>query len=126
MKEIGVQIISVIVSAIVLPLISVVGTFLIKFIKSKVKSSEMDRALTEATNIVGNAVRTVAQTYVDELKNQGKFDKSSQATAFNKAKEIVLEQMKNETKEYLTRNYGSLETWVGNQIESCINKIKTK
>lgn len=125
MKEIGVQIISVIVSAIVLPLISVVGTFLIKFIKSKVKTSEMDRALTEASNIVGDAVRTVAQTYVDELKNQGKFDKSSQVTAFNKAKEIVLEQMKNETKEYLARNYGSLETWVGNQIESYINKIKT-
>lgn len=71
MNEILINIISVVVTVIVLPLISLAGTKLIKFINSKNKNDEAAKLLTTATTIVINAVRSVFQTYVESLKAEG-------------------------------------------------------
>lgn len=52
------------------------------------------------------------------------FDKESQKVALIKAKNDALAQMTDEIKEYITKNYGDLETWIITQIESTINILK--
>ncbi len=124
MNEILLNILSVVVSAVVLPLISIGGTYLIKWINTKIKNQEYAKLLSDATNIVLNAVRSVSQTYVDSLKSSGSFDKQAQEVALNKAKEIAMAQMGSDLKNFIEENFGSIESWLTNQIEASINLIK--
>lgn len=124
MNEIILNIISVVVTAIILPLISYAGARLITWLNTKIKDENAKQQLTVATDIVTNAVRSVFQTYVESLKKNGTFDKESQKAALIKAKNDALAQMTDEIKEYITKNYGKLETWIITQIESTINILK--
>ena len=124
MNEMLLNIISVVVSAIVLPLISIGGTQLIKLINSKIKNQEASKLLSDATSIVLNAVRTVTQTYVDTLKANGSFNKDAQLVALNKAKDIALSQMSTDVKDFINANFGDVQLWITNQIEASINLLK--
>lgn len=124
MNEIILNIISVVVTAVILPLISYAGARLIAWLNAKIKDENAKQQLTVATDIVTNAVRSVFQTYVETLKKNGTFDKESQKVALIKAKNDALGQMSDEIKEYITKNYGNLETWIITQIESNINILK--
>ncbi len=126
MNEIVMNIISVVVTAVVIPLISIGGTQLIKLINKKIQNTEAAKYLTAATNIVLTAVRSVFQTYVETLKAQGKFDAHSQTVALTKAKDIALSQLTEDTKAYIKENFGDLDNWLTNQIESTINLLKNK
>ena len=126
MNEIIINIISVVVTSIVLPLISIAGAKLIQFINSKIKNNKAADLLTTATTIVINAVRSVFQTYVEALKKEGSFNKDAQIIALNKAKDIALTQMTDEVKEYLVTTYGSLDSWLDTNIEATINVLKNK
>ena len=125
MNEIILNIISVVVTAVILPLISYAGARLIAWLNAKIKDENAKQQLTVATDIVMNAVRSVFQTYVETLKKNGTFDKESQKVALIKAKDDALSQMSDEIKDYITKNYGDLETWI-TQIESTINILKNK
>ena len=124
MNEIIINIISVVVTSIVLPLISIAGAKLIQFINSKIKNNKAADLLTTATTIVINAVRSVFQTYVEALKKEGSFNKDAQIIALNKAKDIALTQMTDEVKNYLVTTYGSLDSWLDTNIEAIINILK--
>lgn len=126
MNEIIINIISVVVTSIVLPLISIAGAKLIQFINSKIKNNKAADLLTTATTIVINAVRSVFQTYVEALKKEGNFNKDAQIIALNKAKDIALTQMTDEVKDYLVTTYGSLDSWLDTNIEATINILKNK
>lgn len=126
MNEILMNIISVLVTAVILPLISFAGARLIAWLNAKVKDENSKIQLTVATTIVTNAVRSVFQTYVDTLKKTGTFDLESQKIALTKAKDEALAQMTDDIKEYITKNYGDLETWLTTQIEATINILKNK
>lgn len=126
MNEIIINIISVVVTSIVLPLISIAGAKLIQFINSKIKNNKAADLLTTATTIVINAVRSVFQTYVEALKKEGSFNKDAQIIALNKAKDIALTQMTDEVKDYLVTTYGSLDSWLDTNIEATINILKKK
>lgn len=126
MNEIIINIISVVVTSIVLPLISIAGAKLIQFINSKIKNNKAADLLTTATTIVINAVRSVLQTYVEALKKEGNFNKDAQIIALNKAKDIALTQMTDEVKNYLVTTYGSLDSWLDTNIEATINILKNK
>lgn len=126
MNEVLLNILSVVVTAVILPLISYAGTRLISYLNSKIKDENARIHLTTATDIVVNAVRSVFQTYVDSLKASGNFDKEAQLTALTKAKDIALEQMTDEVKNFITKNYGSVDAWLTTNIESTINLIKNK
>lgn len=126
MNEIILNIISIVVTAVILPLISYAGARLIAWLNAKIKDENAKQQLTVATDIVMNAVRSVFQTYVETLKKNGTFDKESQKVALIKAKDDALAQMSDEIKDYITKNYGDLETWITTQIESTINILKNK
>ena len=124
MNEILLNVLSVVVSAVVLPLISLIGAKLVSFINTKINNDKASNMMEEATNIVTNAVRSVFQTYVEALKKQGTFDKKSQIYALEKAKSTALNQMSDEIKSYIKSNYGNINTWLSTQIEATISKLK--
>ena len=126
MNEILLNILSVLVSAIVLPLISLIGAKLISWLSSKTKSEKATAIIKEANDIVMNAVKCVLQTYVDSLKKEGKFDEASQFLALSKAKETAMEQMSDDTKAFVEKNYGNLDSWLTTSIEATISTIKNK
>ena len=124
MNDILLNILSVLLTAVIIPLISIAGTQLIKFINSKIKNNELVKQLTTATTIVTNAVRVVFQTYVDTLKKNGSFDKEAQAEALTRAKNIALSQITEDTKSYIENTYGDFNNWLTIQIEATIDLLK--
>jgi len=124
MDSIILNIISVVVTAVIVPLISLLGTKLYQLINNKIKDEKAAKYLNDASTIVIDAVRTVFQTYVETLKNQGSFNKDAQIIALNKAKEIVMAQLSTDTQEYLKANFGDVGEWVSNKIEASINLLK--
>lgn len=126
MNEIILNIISVVVTAVILPLISYAGARLIAWLNAKIKDENAKLQLTVATDIVMNAVRSVFQTYVETLKKNGTFDEASQKLALLKARDIALNQMTDDVKNYITSTYGDLDTWINTNIEATINILKNK
>ena len=124
MDDIFINILSCIVTVIILPLITLLGSNLIKWISKKIDDENVEKNLIKATNIILDAVKYVLQTYVDNLKKEGKFTKDAQLIAFNKAKEIVLSQFNEEIKNYLKDNFGDIDSWIDVQIEASINNLK--
>ena len=124
MNEILLNVLSVLLTAVILPLISIAGTQLIKFINSKIKNNELAKQLATATTIVTNAVRVVFQTYVDALKKSGSFDKEAQVEALTRAKNIALSQITEDTKSYIEDSYGDFNNWLTIQIEATIDLLK--
>lgn len=126
MNDILLNILSVVVTAVILPLISYAGARLVTYLNSKIKDANAKILLTTATDIVINAVRSVFQTYVDSLKASGSFDAQAQTQALTKAKDIALSQMTDEVKTFIDKNYRSIDAWLTTTIEATINLIKNK
>lgn len=126
MNDFLLNILSVVVTSIILPLITYAGARLITYLNSKIKDENAKQILSNATEIVVNSVKAVLQTYVDTLKKNGTFDEASQKLALLKAKDIALSQMTNEVKDFIEKNYGNLDSWLTTTIEATINTIKNK
>lgn len=126
MNEILINIISVVVTSIVLPLLSIAGAKLLQLINLKINNNKAANFLSTATTIIINAVRSVFQTYVEALKKEDKFDEASQKLALLKARDIALNQMTDDVKNYITSTYGDLDTWINTNIEATINILKNK
>lgn len=124
MNDILLNILSVTVSAVVVPVIGFLGYKLTQWLNSKIKDDKAKALLSQANGIVLDAVRTVFQTYVEALKKEGSFDAKAQEAALGKAKAIVLSELTEELKSFVADNYGDLMAWVTNAIEASIYKLK--
>ena len=78
MNEILLNVLSCVVTAVIIPLITLLGSKLIKWISSKIDNEKTEKYITEATTIVLDAVKCVFQTYVEALKKEGNFGKDAQ------------------------------------------------
>lgn len=125
MNEILLNVLSCVVTAVIFPLITLLGSKLIKWFSSKIDNEKTSKYITEATTIVLDAVKCVFQTYVEALKKEGSFNKDAQLIALNKAKEIVLAQLSDDIQDYINKNFGDVDTWINTQIEANINILKT-
>ena len=126
------EILTTLVQVVVIPAIPVLVTYLVKYLKAKAEqtttriNNELIRTyLQEATDAVLQAVTYTAQTYVDTLKKQGKFDKEAQQTAFNTAKDIALKLLTDEAKQMIEDLYGDLMLWLDTKIEQTVKEQKT-
>ena len=124
MNEIMLNVLSCIVTAVIIPLITLLGSKLIKWISRKINNKKTSKYITEATTTVLNAVKRVFQTYVESLKKEGSFNKDAQFIALNKAKDIVLTQLSEDIKDYINKNFGDVDAWINTQIEASINILK--
>ena len=124
MNQILLNILAAVTTCIILPLISFLGIKLSQWLSTKIKDEKAAALFTKAVNIVTNAVRITFQTYVESLKNSGSFGKEEQLIAFEKAKAIITSELTEDLKTFIVQNYGDLQTWISNQIEATIYKLK--
>ena len=110
---------------VVFPLLGIGTTYLIVLINTKIKElkkkSDNDlekKYLDMLNNTITDCVLATNQTYVNELKKQGKFDMDAQKIAFQKTYENVMALLTDEAKKYLTEALGDLQTYVNNKIEA--------
>lgn len=110
---------------VVFPLLGIGTTYLIVLINAKIKElkkqsdSDLEKKyLDMLNNTIVDCVLATNQTYVNELKKQGKFDLDAQKIAFQKTYENVMALLTDEAKKYLSEALGDLQTYVNNKIEA--------
>lgn len=115
----------------ILPLIGILTTFLITYIKAKkeeiVKKSEnqlVDKYTTLIADTVSTCVLATSQTYVDSLKSQGKFDAEAQKAAFQQTYSSIVAMLPNEVKKYIEEIYGDLALYLQQKIEAEVSLNK--
>lgn len=100
-----------------------VGVF-ISWMNSKIKDQTLSKHLAAVTQIVTDAVMSVFQSFVKVLKANGTFDENAQKEAKAKALEIINAQLTEELRQYIANNYGDVQDWLNNKIESVIYTLK--
>lgn len=138
MNSAWIELLSQIFEVCLVPLLGILTTFLVSFIKTKKeevlnkisvdKTEEQKKTLEKYLNLVEttvvDCVQATNQTYVETLKAEGSFDAEAQKVAFNKTLESVLSILSDDAKEYLTEIFGDLNTYLTNLIESKVNTSK--
>lgn len=125
------MIIEQIFQLVLLPLLAALTTYLIAFIqkqgdklKEETKNETTQKYVKMLTDTISACVAATNQTYVESLKQQGKFTKEAQKIAFQATYDTVLKILSDEAKVYLNEFYGDLNTYLTQQIEAEINKLK--
>lgn len=115
----------------IIPLLSVLTAFFVKWVN--VKSNEIKVNIDDATLVkyidmlnstISDCVIATNQTYVEALKQQGKFDIEAQKTAFQMTSKAVLDILSDDAKEYLTAAVGDLNIYITKKIEAEVNLNK--
>lgn len=71
-----------------------------------------------------SSVQTITQTYVESLKKENAFTAEAQKEAYEKCLSLIKTQLTPELTEYITNNFGDMETYLKTQIEAMINNLK--
>ena len=82
--------------------------------------------ITEATEAIAAAVAATNQTYVDALKNAGKFNAEAQKEAAQKALTACLMSISPAAQEFIERAYGDIREYLTTRIEAEVRKQKNE
>ena len=125
------QILAVIFEIVIFPLLGALTTFAIKWLKAKTDSintstdnAYIQKYVTMLDKTITSAVIAVNQTYVDELKKQGKFDVDAQKIAFQRVYDTAVTSLTEEAKYYLEEIIGDLDNYITNRIEESVKSVK--
>lgn len=121
-NEIGTQLIIAIGSI----LISGAGLLVTYFINKFIKNDKLKRLMNELTVLVQNSVNEVYQTYVDDLKKGGVFNKECQKEALTKALELMRNNMSADLSKWLNENHTNVTEYLKGLIEAQIGLLKNK
>nr|DAJ92345.1 MAG TPA: holin [Caudoviricetes sp.] len=124
MNEMLLNIISVIVTSILIPLITYLGLKLNTYLQTKIKNNEVSKSVDLATKAVTLAVSSIMQTYVDDLKKNNEFTPEAQKQAFLAAKEKALKLINEETKNAIGAVFGGFNEWLEAEIENKVKELK--
>ena len=83
-----------------------------RWLNTKIKDKKLATFLTKITTIVTDAVMAVFQSFVQTLKDNGKFDEAAQKEAKERAMTIITGQLTDDMKTFITENYGDIQTWI--------------
>ena len=117
---------------ILIPLLITIITICVCTMTSKIAKNAAESAPSKYSgiiyaleNIVNKAVITTNQTFVNELKKQGKFDKEAMEEAYNKTFNSIVASLSQSFFEYIDREAIDIDTLLKNMIETSVdwNKI---
>ena len=102
------SLIETIINVLLIPVITVLSAYIVQLIKAKISSisdaqlkNYLSASLDELNQAINTAVGKVAQTYVDSLKKDGKFNVEEQKIALETAYDTTLAILSNNTSEFL-------------------------
>lgn len=93
------------------------------WLNSKIKNEKLRAVLDAALDVIQKSVLAIQQTFVEQLKKDGKFDKEAQKEALKKSVNLALANLSDEAKKILEENFGNLEEWLTMQIEALVLKL---
>ena len=111
---------------IITALASWAGEALVSLIKQKIQDKKIANLLSKITMVITDTVQAIYQEFVETLKEEGKFDEEAQGVAKRKAVEIIEAQLTIAMREFIAENFGDLELWINQKIESVIYELKAK
>ena len=114
-----------------LPLIGIICSYGIAFMQKKVKEMQVN-ANNDLFNkysdmlmgIVETCVIATNQTYVDELKEQGRFGPEEHDIAYHKTFDAIKALLTEEMQKVLTEVYTDLDFYISQLIQEQVNVIK--
>ena len=75
---------------------------------------------------LNQAIIATNQTYVNNLKNTGKFDDNAQVEAMDKTIEYCMTMLSPDVLEYLTNTYSDVSAFIETNVEAIIGASKQK
>ena len=120
---------------ILIPLLITIITICVCTMTSKVAKdatrlapSKYSEIIYGLENIVNKAVITTNQTFVNELKKQGKFDKEAMEEAYNKTFNSIVASLSQSFFEYIDKENVDIDTLLKNMIETSVdwNKLRIR
>ena len=120
---------------ILIPLLITIITICICTITSKIAKNAAESAPSKYSeiiyaleNIVSKAVITTNQTFVNELKKQGKFDKEAMQEAYRRTYESIIASLSQSFFEYIDEETIDIDTLLKNMIETSVdwNKLRIR
>ena len=118
---------------ILIPLLLTVITICICTMTSKVAKnaarlapSKYSEIIYGLENIVNKAVITTNQTFVNELKKQGKFDKEAMEEAYRRTYESIIASLSQTFFEYIDKETVDIDALLKNMIETSVNWNKER
>ena len=120
---------------ILIPLLITIITICICTITSKIAKNAAESAPSKYSeiiygleNIVSKAVITTNQTFVNELKKQGKFDKEAMQEAYKRTYESIVASLSQSFFEYIDKETIDIDTLLKNMIETSVdwNKLRMR
>ena len=118
----------------IIPLLTVLTAYIVKFINKKSESLQKStdnelykKYIALLDDTITKCVIATNQTYVDALKDKNAFTEEAQKEAFKRSYDAVMAILSVEAKTYLQNAVGDLDTYIRNSIQAQvkINKITT-
>lgn len=120
------EIISVVLKTIITGIITFAIPYAFSMLRNKIDNDTVLKLLDIAEEVCCECVSAVDQTYVDNLKKQGLFDKDAQKEAFEMCKKQILVNLSDAAKSAVLAVNGDLDEWIAMQIESTIKYNKAR
>lgn len=116
---------------VLIPLLIILTRYFIAFInakrhelKEKVDNELADKYIDMIYTTVSNCVIATNQTYVDNLKAQGNFNKEAQIIAFNETLEAIKKILSNDAIEYIHSITEDTDFYLTKLIEATVREQK--
>ena len=113
---------------ILIPLLITIITICVCTMTSKIAKNAAESAPSKYSgiiyaleNIVNKAVITTNQTFVNELKKQGKFDKEAMQEAYRRTYESIVASLSKSFFEYIDEETIDIDALLKNMIETSVN-----
>ena len=100
------------------------STYIVKLLNEKIKDKQFARWLSQIIEIITNAVKCTYQTYVEALKDENMFTKEAQEEALKRTLQSIKSQLSQESIKFIKDNFGDVEKWLIEKIESIIYSLK--
>ena len=120
---------------ILIPLLITIITICVCTMTSKIAKNAAESAPSKYSgiiyaleNIVNKAVITTNQTFVNELKKQGKFDKEAMEEAYRRTYESIIASLSKSFFEYVDKETIDIDMLLKNMIETSVdwNKLRIR
>lgn len=114
-----------IIQVCIIPLLGIITKYLVDFLRAKrdeindkIDNETAEKYTEMIFNTITACVIATNQTYVNSLKEQGKFDEEAQKKAFDMTMSAVLDILSDDVKKYMEEFTGDLNAYITNLIEA--------
>lgn len=118
---------------VLIPLLGLLVSYFIKWVnaraaqlKANADNETQVKYINMLTATITSCVVATNQTYVNSLKQQGRFDAEAQKKAFEMTLEAVKATITEEARKYLEAALGDIDTYINNQIEAIVAYNKAR